>query len=125
MPISARASPRSWCATKPPASTKPQCSRRSRDVLQNSRCRSACSSSTNCRATPWARCRRIFCATPIRGFIRRRNKRTASFDHLVGASEQRQRQVEPERLGSLEVDDQLDFCTLDHRKVRGLLALEY
>ena len=27
--------------------------------------------STNCRATPWARCRRTFCATPIRIFTPR------------------------------------------------------
>ena len=39
----------------------------------NSRCRSGCSSSTNCRATPWARCRRIFCAIRIRIFIRNRS----------------------------------------------------
>src|SRR5689334_8083639 len=31
----------------------------------SSRCRSACSSSTNCRATPWARYRRIFCGIRI------------------------------------------------------------
>src|SRR2546430_9991980 len=32
-----------------------------------------------------------------------------SFDHLVGAAEQRQRGSEAERPGSLEVDEQLDF----------------
>ena len=31
------------------------------------------------------------------------------FDHLVGAAEKRQRHGKPERLGSLEIDDQLDL----------------
>ena len=43
----------------------------------NSRCRSACSSSTNCRATPWARCRRIFC-----GIRTRRSTRSSSLSSL-------------------------------------------
>jgi hypothetical protein len=30
-------------------------------------------------------------------------------DHLVGAAEKRQRHGKPERLGSLEIDDQLDL----------------
>jgi hypothetical protein len=32
-----------------------------------------------------------------------------SFDHLVGAAEQRERDRKAERLGGLEVDVQLDF----------------
>jgi hypothetical protein len=47
-----------------------------------------------------------------------------SFDHLVGAAEQRRRHVEPERLGGLGVEHQLEFGRLLHRKVRGLLAPE-
>src|SRR5450759_4152207 len=35
------------------------------------------------------------------------------FDHLAGAAEQRQRNSDAERLGSLEVDDQFDFHGLE------------
>ena len=34
----------------------------------------------------------------------------ASFDHLVGAGEHRERESDAERLGSLEISDQLDLC---------------
>ena len=46
------------------------------------------------------------------------------FDHLVGAAEQRERKREAERLGGIEVDDQLDFGGLLDRQVGRLLALE-
>ena len=46
------------------------------------------------------------------------------FDHLVGAADQRQRNGEAERLGSLQVDDQLDFGGLLDRQVGRLLAFE-
>jgi len=47
-----------------------------------------------------------------------------SFDHLVGASGQGQRDSDAERPGGLEVDDQLDFRGLHDREVSGLLAFE-
>ena len=45
------------------------------------------------------------------------------FDHLVGAADQRQRNGEAERLGSLQVDDKLDFGGLLDRQIGRLLAL--
>jgi hypothetical protein len=47
-----------------------------------------------------------------------------SFDHLVGAARHGQRDVDPERLGGLEVDVQLDFRCLLDRQIGRLRALE-
>src|SRR6516225_2940972 len=47
-----------------------------------------------------------------------------SFDHLVGAADERQRDGQPERSRGLEIDDQLDFRRLLDRQVARLLALE-
>ena len=46
------------------------------------------------------------------------------FDHLVGATEQRNGERKTERLGGLEVDDKLNFHRLLDRQFAGLFALE-
>src|SRR5262245_43997832 len=45
-------------------------------------------------------------------------------DHLVGAAQQRERNGDAERLGGLEVDDQLDLSGLLNRQLGRLLAFE-
>src|SRR5262249_733747 len=50
--------------------------------------------------------------------------RRASLDPLVGGDLQCQRHLEAERLGSLEVDHQLELGRLNNRQVCRLLALE-
>ena len=46
------------------------------------------------------------------------------FDHLIGAQRKRLRDVEPDRLGGLEVDDQLELGGKGDRQVGRLGALE-
>ena len=48
----------------------------------------------------------------------------ASFDHLVDAREQRERDGEAERLRSLEVDEQLDLGGLLDREISWLRVFE-
>ena len=57
-------------------------------------------------------------------WIRVRSAHGNSFDHLVGAAREGQRHGNAERLGGLEVEDQLDLRGLLHRQVSGLLAPE-
>jgi hypothetical protein len=52
------------------------------------------------------------------------NDSQLSLDHLVGAAEQREWNSEAERLGSLEIEDQLNLHCLLDRQVGRLLALE-
>jgi hypothetical protein len=49
---------------------------------------------------------------------------TRTFDHLIGAAEQRNREGEAERLGGFEVEDQLDFHCLLDRQVGRLGTVE-
>jgi hypothetical protein len=47
-----------------------------------------------------------------------------SFDHLVGAEQQGLWNCETERLGGLEIDNELELGRLPHRQVSGLGAVE-
>src|SRR5215472_6726054 len=48
----------------------------------------------------------------------------ASFDHLVGASKQRRRHFEAERLSSFHIDDQFEASWLLHWQFGGIIAAE-
>ena len=51
-------------------------------------------------------------------------QRTRSFDQFVSANEERQRHVEPERLGGLEIDNQLDLGGLLHGEISRFRSFE-
>jgi hypothetical protein len=80
---------------------------------------------------------RIILATPVRAAVRARraampprcpaeaSTRVASFDDFVGAGEDRWRDRQPERLGGVEIDDQLEPGRLRDRQIGGIGTLEY
>ena len=49
---------------------------------------------------------------------------THSFDQLVGPAKQRQREIDSERVGRFEIDDEFNFSDLLNRKIYGLRTLE-
>src|SRR5438552_2676637 len=55
---------------------------------------------------------------------RRRAAASVSLDHLVGAAEQRERNIEPELLCALEVEEQLHLCGKLYRQIGRLLTLQ-
>ena len=57
-----------------------------------------------------------------RSAINRVDPSDALLDHLIGGRQERFRYRETERLGSLEVDDQINFCDLLHREIARFLA---
>ena len=54
----------------------------------------------------------------------RRSRCAALLDHLVGAGEQRRWNLKADRLGRLQVDDELEFGRQLDRHFGWLLALE-
>jgi len=55
--------------------------------------------------------------------IRLSQQHSCSFDHLVGAAEQCQRDCDAERLCCFEIYDQLDLRSLHDRQVSWFFAL--
>jgi len=47
-----------------------------------------------------------------------------SFDHLLGAQQNRRRYVQAKRFGGLQIHHQLEFGWLMNRQIGGLLTLE-
>src|SRR6476659_7346975 len=82
-------------------------------------CALAMRDKTGSAAAPAARCKNV-----RRGSFMATRLPSTSFDHLVGAGEQRWRHVDAEGFGCLEVDYQLELGRRLHRQVAWLLALE-
>ena len=64
------------------------------------------------------------CVRPDHSIISGRGAEPPLFDHLVGGGQQRFRDGKAERLGGLEVDDEIIFGRLYDRQVRGSCTLE-
>jgi hypothetical protein len=84
----------------------------------------------NCLCPLWVR---SMSALPLKAHIGQRNSdvrfvpkadipRSFLFDQFVGAAEQRHWNSEAERLGSLKVDDQLEFGRSLNRQIGRLVA---
>src|SRR4051812_3545659 len=69
---------------------------------------------------PSANSRRAFSTIPVM----RHPLLMASFDDLIGAGEDCERNIQPESLGGLEVDHQLEFRRLLHWQIGRLRAVE-
>jgi NitT/TauT family transport system substrate-binding protein len=115
----------SSCRRCSPCSTAPT-RRRTASAIPiapaGTRCRrrsstSTCSRSrwTSTRSTPTSSCRRR----------NRRDRPNRSFDHLVGALQQRLRDGQAESLGGLQVDQELELRRLLYRELAGFGTLEY
>src|SRR6516164_8808035 len=78
------------------------------------------SSVMNSRRFSWSDCIRC----PQAGRTHAAQQTGILFDHLVGSGKQFVWDGEAERLGGLEVDDQLEPCRHLHGKIGRLLALE-
>src|SRR5262245_48833902 len=70
-------------------------------------------------AAPAARCRKR-----LRGSFIMNPPCGSLFDHLVGAGDERRRNFEAERPGSLQVDDELELGGLQNGEVRRFLSLK-
>src|SRR5271169_2886044 len=76
----------------------------------------------------WSKSRQTIATQRLSAMCQNRThapQQTASlFDHLVGDGEHACRNGEAERLSGRAVDDELEFCRLQHRQVGRLRALE-
>jgi hypothetical protein len=52
------------------------------------------------------------------------NRQEVLFDDLVGAAEEREWNGQAQRLGGLEVDNQLYLCRLLHGQIAGFITFE-